>query len=66
MTISGQPCTGQSRSRRADVGARQIGLGLAVAALIDATAVRLVLVPARPPRARIRAGGSDQPRWPAR
>ncbi len=30
----------------ADVGVKQIGLGLAVAVLIDATLVRLVLVPA--------------------
>jgi hypothetical protein len=30
----------------ADVGVKQIGLGLAVAVLIDATIVRMVLVPA--------------------
>ena len=30
----------------ADVSVKQIGLGLAVAVLIDATVVRLVLVPA--------------------
>jgi uncharacterized membrane protein YdfJ with MMPL/SSD domain len=30
----------------ADVGVKEIGLGLAVAVLIDATSVRMVLVPA--------------------
>jgi hypothetical protein len=36
----------RSGTRRADVGVKQIGLGLAAAVLIDATIVRMVLVPA--------------------